>query len=254
MPNLFEYQNYRAYLPDYYTEQKAAKRNFSCRLFPKNAGIIASSLLFYVIEDKRDFTQTTAIKISQAIDYVREGAKGVSMRFHLGIDTLLSVAFVCAVTVSPMSAAPAYQGYAFFASGQTAYLIDPSGVQVHTWRATSSARSCAYLLADGSALFPIQTTCSVKGDGAYAHGRLQKISWEGQVVWDAVVCDATFTPGYDLEPMPNGNVLVAGATNTGGLKLVQTQPERDYGIKPTEHPGYAYGVKPMEAVRSADPR
>jgi hypothetical protein len=127
--------------------------------------------------------------------------------------------------VGPSSnAATAYQGYTFCASGQTAYLINPSGVQVHTWRATGSARSCAYLLPDGSALFPIQTTCTVRGDGAYAHGRLQKISWEGQVVWDAVVCDATFTPGYDLEPMPNGNVLVAGASNSGGLKLVEIQP------------------------------
>jgi hypothetical protein len=123
------------------------------------------------------------------------------------------------------NAAPAYQGYLFCASGQTAYLIDPTGASVHTWKATGTARSCAYLLPDGSALFPIQTSCTVRSDGAYGHGRVQKISWEGQVVWDAVVCDATYTPGYDIEPMPSGNFLVAGATNTGGLKIVEIKPE-----------------------------
>jgi hypothetical protein len=125
-----------------------------------------------------------------------------------------------------VNAAIAYPGYIFTASGQNGYLINPSGTTVHTWKATSSARSNAYLLPDGSALFPIApaTACAVRSDGAYGHGRLQKISWDNKVVWDAVVCDATYTPGYDLEPMPNGNVLVAGASSTGGLKIVEVKP------------------------------
>ena len=126
-------------------------------------------------------------------------------------------------------AATPYPGYIFTASGTYGYLISPTGSTVHTWKATSSACSNAYLLPDGSALFPIQTTCTVRGDGAFPHGRLQKISWDGAITWDAVVCDATFTPGYDLDPMPNGNVLVGGATNTGGLKIVEVQPSGTSG-------------------------
>jgi hypothetical protein len=141
----------------------------------------------------------------------------------------LMTAFVLGMfTISDLmvthAASSAYQGYVFCAVGQNAYLLNPSGATVHTWKATSSARSYAHLLPDGSALFPIQTTCTVMGDGAYPHGRVQKISWDGQVVWDAVVCDATFTPGYTIEPMPNGNFLVAGASSTGGLKIVEIQP------------------------------
>jgi hypothetical protein len=121
-------------------------------------------------------------------------------------------------------AAPPYPGYIFCASGAKGYLISPTGETVHIWNATSSAQSNAYLLPDGSALFPVRTTCTVRGDGAFPHGRLQKISWDGAITWDAVVCDETFTPGYDLDPMPNGNVIVGGATNTGGLKIVEVQP------------------------------
>lgn len=132
------------------------------------------------------------------------------------------IIFHSTFTMDAIAAEP-YNGYLFCACGQNAYLIDQDGETVHTWRATSSARSCAYLLPDGSAVFPIQTSCPVRGDGAYPHGRLQKISWEGDIVWDAVVCDNTYTPGYDLEPMPNGNFLVAGASNTGGLKIVEVK-------------------------------
>jgi hypothetical protein len=145
------------------------------------------------------------------------------------IAMVMPVAIVFAWSTCSLKAATAYQGYVFCAVGQTAYLLNPSGTTVHTWKATSSARSYAHLLPDGSALFPIQTTCTVQGDGAYPHGRVQKISWDGQVVWDAVVCDVTFTPGYTIEPMPNGNFLVAGASSTGGLKIVEIQPSGTSG-------------------------
>jgi hypothetical protein len=136
----------------------------------------------------------------------------------------LLAGFIGLLTLSEVVAATPYPGFIFCASGMYGYLISPTGETVHSWKASSSARSNAYLLPDGSALFPIQTTCTVRGDGAYPHGRLQKISWEGTITWDAVVCDATFTPGYDLDPMPNGNVIVGGATSTGGLKIVEVQP------------------------------
>jgi hypothetical protein len=128
------------------------------------------------------------------------------------------------------NAATAYPGYIFTASGQNAYLISPSGATVHTWKATSSAQSNAYLLPDGSALFPITpaTACPVRGDMAFPHGRIQQINWDNKVVWDAVVCDATFTPGYDLEPIANKDgtftVLMGGATSTGGIKIAEVKP------------------------------
>jgi hypothetical protein len=85
---------------------------------------------------------------------------------------LIAAAASCAIYFSGMTfaieAATAYQGYTFCACGQTAYLLNPSGTQVHTWKAAGSARSCAYLLPDGSALFPIQSSCIVRGDGASA--------------------------------------------------------------------------------------
>ena len=74
MANIFEYQDYREYLHDYYAKQKAGTRNFSYRVFSEKAGIKAPSFLFYVIEGKRNLTKSTIIKISQAIGHNREEA------------------------------------------------------------------------------------------------------------------------------------------------------------------------------------
>jgi uncharacterized protein (TIGR02147 family) len=72
--NIFEYQNYRLYLKDYYLEQKAIHKGFSYRYFSKKAGINASAFLYYIIEGKRNLTKSTVVKISQAIGHCREEA------------------------------------------------------------------------------------------------------------------------------------------------------------------------------------
>jgi uncharacterized protein (TIGR02147 family) len=72
MINIFEYQNYRLYLKDYYNAQKKAKKYFSYRYFSKKAGINASAFLYYVIEGKRNLTKTSIDKISLAIGHSKE--------------------------------------------------------------------------------------------------------------------------------------------------------------------------------------
>jgi uncharacterized protein (TIGR02147 family) len=72
MINIFEYQNYRLYLKDYYSEQKNAKKYFSYRYFSRKAGINASAFLYYVIEGKRNLTKNSIDKISGTIGMSRE--------------------------------------------------------------------------------------------------------------------------------------------------------------------------------------
>ncbi len=74
MLNIFEYQNFRTYLKDYYSEQKSVKKNFSYRYFSEKAGVNTPSFLYYIIENKRNLTKSSIIKISQAIGHSREEA------------------------------------------------------------------------------------------------------------------------------------------------------------------------------------
>jgi len=73
--NIFEYQNYRLFLKDYYNHQKTVNRGFSYRYFSKKAGINASAFLYYIIEGKRNLTKSTIAKISQAIGFCSEEAE-----------------------------------------------------------------------------------------------------------------------------------------------------------------------------------
>ena len=75
MINIFEYQNYRLYLKDYYQEQKSTKKYFSYRYFSKKAGINAPAFLYYVINNKRNLTKKSIAKISLAIEHNREDAE-----------------------------------------------------------------------------------------------------------------------------------------------------------------------------------
>jgi uncharacterized protein (TIGR02147 family) len=69
MINVFEYQDYRSYLKDYYADQKSAKKYFSYRYFSKKAGINASAFLYYIIEGKRNLTKNSIEKISTTIGH-----------------------------------------------------------------------------------------------------------------------------------------------------------------------------------------
>ena len=153
----------------------------------------------------------------------RETSACLSIR-HVFAILLACVALLFGPTIAVDAATP-YPGYTFYASGSTAYLVDMTGRTVHTWTASSSAQTCAYLLADGSALFPINNTActSPSHNGAWPSGRFQKISWDGVITWDYLLCDSTARCGYDLEPMPNGNLLVPADSSTLG-KIFEIQP------------------------------
>ncbi|MCA9758850.1 MAG: T9SS type A sorting domain-containing protein [Candidatus Eisenbacteria bacterium] len=122
-------------------------------------------------------------------------------------------------------AAPAYDAYTICAVGSTAHLLDPNGDSVHTWVASGTAQTSCYLLEDGSVLFPIRNLQCVSPphNGAYPSGRFQKISWDGDIVWDYLFCDPTARAGYDVEPMPNGNILIPTDGSSVG-KVFEVQP------------------------------
>lgn len=124
----------------------------------------------------------------------------------------------------------AYQGYTLVPSGTIMHLYDMNGTSLHTWKTSSSAATTAYLLEDGSVLVPMKSsTCSTRRDGAFPTGRFQKIAWDGTIVWDFQLCDGTYMPGYDLEPMPNGNVLIPADNTSSAGKIYEIQPSGTSG-------------------------
>ena len=113
-------------------------------------------------------------------------------------------------TVGARVCTPAAQpGYTLFnpISSYTTYLVDVCGRVVHTWTSRFLPGSMVYLLPDGSLL----RAGREEGLLPCFHGGagwVQRITWEGEVAWEFKYFGEDFVPHHDIEPMPNGNVLL----------------------------------------------
>jgi hypothetical protein len=101
-------------------------------------------------------------------------------------------------------------GYVLFApiANKTTYLIDKCGRQIHSWTSKYAPGLSAYLLADGTLLRTgmVSDTNKFMG-GAGVGGMIEKIDWNGNLVWSYRLCDSAQSQHHDIEPLPNGNIL-----------------------------------------------
>lgn len=100
-------------------------------------------------------------------------------------------------------------GYVLFSPirSTNTYLIDKCGRLAKTWSSAYMPGQSVYLLPDGHLLRTGRTnntTFTAGGSG----GIIEKIDWNGNVVWSYSISDATQCQHHDIKPMPNGNVLV----------------------------------------------
>jgi len=138
---------------------------------------------------------------------------------------ILSYSARSQATIGLLSSTPANEdGYVLFAPnfGTTTYLIDKCGYQVHSWPNTHQPGQSVYLLEDGHLMRTgrlMNQTFNAGGLG----GIIEKIDWEGNVVWSYTISSTSECQHHDIHPMPNGNVLaiayelktVAQATDAG---------------------------------------
>jgi len=137
--------------------------------------------------------------------------------------------FLLGLAHSSLQASEPYPGYTMFSMGRTAYLYNMKKEKVHQWEVSEgSIQTSPYLLPDGSVLFPLNKGgFTFRPGGAHPSGTFQKISWEGKVLWDFSFYGDDFTPSYDVEPMPNGNILLCA------------------GFKDRRRPGKLFEIQPI---------
>jgi len=92
-------------------------------------------------------------------------------------------------------------------SESNSYMLDMDGTVIRTWHGAHRPASDAYMFADKSILRP----CRIDGayfNGGGAGGRLQMIDSTDTVIWDFTYSSYDYLPHHDIEPLPNGNVLM----------------------------------------------
>jgi hypothetical protein len=101
-------------------------------------------------------------------------------------------------------------GYVLFNPllSETTYLMNNDGAVVHTWKTAHSPGGGIYLLPNGNLLRPARDHENLGFPVGGVAGILQKIDWEGNVVWEWRLSDKKYVQHHDIEPLPNGNLLL----------------------------------------------
>ena len=105
----------------------------------------------------------------------------------------------------------AFEGYSLFAPMQyhDTYLIDNNGLLVNSWESEHRPAMAAYLLENGNLLRPGKLIGNEEFSLAGgAGGYVQEIAWDGSIVWEFEYASELYFPHHDIEPLPNGNVLM----------------------------------------------
>lgn len=88
-----------------------------------------------------------------------------------------------------------------------AYLIDANAKILHQWKFGVTGNN-AYLFPDGTLYRLSQEPEIDLFNGRGSAGRIQKVDWEGNLLWDFKYASQDHLQHHDIEVLPNGNVLL----------------------------------------------
>jgi hypothetical protein len=136
--------------------------------------------------------------------------------------------FCAALAVAGLLALPshgraeAYEGYTLYSSnGSThTYLVAMDHTVAHSWTHSRSGGYSCYLLEDGSVLRPaLSSNSSLNGGGAA--GIVQRYGPTNALLWEYTYSSNSVRSHHDIEPMPNGNVLLIAWERKTAAQAVQ---------------------------------
>jgi hypothetical protein len=124
----------------------------------------------------------------------------------------------------------------------TTQLMDTNGTVVKTWTHSSTAKSgySCYLMPGGYLWRSVAKTGN-SFTGGPINGQVQKVAWDGTLLWDYVYSTTDYCTHHDICPLPNGNVLLiaydrisAANVSAAGCKYSgEVWSEKVVEIKPT---------------------
>jgi hypothetical protein len=156
----------------------------------------------------------------------------------------LTVSLSLCLLFSTISYGQQWGDYTFYSvqNSTSAVLLDTNGTTYHTWSFGSSARTgySSYLLSGGTVLRTVaRQGNSFQGGGMC--GQVQKVDWDGNVLWNYICSTTTYCSHHDIHPMPNGNVLLivyelksSSEVTQAGCKWAHTMwPDMIMEVQPT---------------------
>ena len=91
--------------------------------------------------------------------------------------------------------------------GATTYLMNNDFETLQSWSHEQGPASMPYLLEDGSIIYPYRVPFPSMEAGGVGGG-IQCQTWDGNIIWEYTFADQIYQHHHDVEPLPNGNVLI----------------------------------------------
>lgn len=102
-------------------------------------------------------------------------------------------------------------GYATLIARQnnnSVQLLDTNNVVIKQWSNLSGTNAYSAYLMEGGFLWRTVKAASTSLNGGGVCGRVQKLDWNGNVLFDYTISDANQVSHHDICPLPNGNVML----------------------------------------------
>jgi hypothetical protein len=122
------------------------------------------------------------------------------------------------------------------------YLVDRNKIVDHTWPSSYFPGEAVYWLGDGTILRTIRVGIGPGGGGV--GGGVQKVQWDGTVTWDFRYNTNGYLSHHDIEPLPNGNVLMIAWETKTSAEAVAAGRDMDTIIGNTVMPDHIIEVHP----------
>ncbi|MBU0498156.1 MAG: aryl-sulfate sulfotransferase [Candidatus Thermoplasmatota archaeon] len=140
-----------------------------------------------------------------------------------------------------------FQGYTLYSPMISPYtfLINNSGTILHSWESSYKPALSVYLLEDGSILRTALSGFNPRFWGGGLGGMVQRFDWNNTLLWSFRYTDSNHCLHHDIEPLPNGNVLmisweyrsaaeaIANGRDPNGLGMGELWPDHIIEVMPT---------------------
>ncbi|UCF50032.1 MAG: aryl-sulfate sulfotransferase [Thermoplasmatales archaeon] len=159
----------------------------------------------------------------------------------------ITSAFICQNDNGYIDNLDIEKGYTLFSPerSQTTYLINYGKEVVQTWKSDYTPGHSAYLLENGNLLRPVFLGAHPVFLSGGMGGGVQEFDWNGTVLWDFKYSGDTYLSHHDIEPLPNGNILmiaweqktlneaISAGRNPESVSVFGVWPDYIIEVKPT---------------------
>ena len=152
--------------------------------------------------------------------------------------------FLVSLLIKHVAFSQQWNGLTLYSNGNatSAFLVDTNNVTVKTWSGLTGGTGYSSYLAPGGTLVRSVNVPNSVFMGGGACGRIQKIDYNNNLIWDYTHSSTTYYTHHDHCVLPNGNVLMIAyelknqadlAAVGGTAALTSIWPEKIIEVQPT---------------------